>query len=1062
MLSAFFIRRPVFAAVVAIIMVIAGAVSIPQMAIEQYPQVAPPTVQVTATYPGASAATVADTVAAPIEQEVNGVEGMLYMGSVSSDDGSYSLTITFELGTDLDLASVRVQNRVAFAEPRLPEDVRRQGVVTRKQSTSLLMVLAPYSPDGRYDQLFLSNYVTINMRDALSRVPGVGNVQVFGAKDFAMRIWLDPEKLAARNLTTADVTAALREQNVQVAAGRIGAEPTDADAGFQLTLRTLGRLSTVEQFEEIILKVERGKATVRLEDVARVELGARTYDQFGRFNGQPAPVTGIYQLPGSNALEVAQGVRDTLDELREDFPPGMDTVVFFDFTNFVSSSIRQVVITLLIAAGLVFVTVFVFLQDWRATLIPGAAIPVSLVATFAVLLALGLSLNVLTLFGLVLAIGIVVDDAIVVVENTARIINEEDKSPRDAAFQSMREITGPVVATTLVLLAVFVPTLFIPGISGELFREFGITLSVATVFSSVNALTLSPALCGILLRKREKKPALPFRWFNKALDGARSSYLWAVKRALRVTFISGVVLIAMAVGVWFLWTRVPSGFLPQEDQSYFFVNVQLPDAAKLARTDDVLSRAERMVLDTEGVDGVVTIGGFSLLTNANQPSVGTLVVILEPWEQRTTKETSIDSIVGALRGRFGGILEANVFPFIPPSIRGLGQAGGFQMEVQDREGQGYEALDEAARSLAQEGNQNEDLTGLFSNFSARVPQVFVEIDRTKAKQLGVPLDVLFGTLQTQLGSAYVNDFNIFGRVYQVRAQADHPYRQSIDDVLNLEVRNNEGDVLPLSTLATARLTTGPATIFRYNVYPAASITGNAAPGVSTGVALEEMESLARRILPDGFGWEWTGVAYQQKQAGNAALYALAFAVVMAFLFLAAQYESWVTPLAIMATVPVGVIGALALTWSRDFPSTIFTQIGLVLLIALASKNAILIVEFAEQVRKSGTPMKEAAAEAARLRFRPILMTSFAFVLGTSPLLFASGAGAEGRQMIGTAVVGGMILVVVAGTFFIPTMYGLVRLLLGRPAKQNQPNDAESDGSTRRATSSDNDRATGPA
>jgi len=1036
-LSRFFIDRPIFAGVVAIVMLLSGALSIPLLPAEQYPQIAPPTVQVTAAYPGADAQTVSETVAAPIEQQVNGVEGMIYMSSVSSADGSYQLTVTFDVGTDLDLASVRVQNRVAVAEPRLPTQVVDQGITTRKQSTSLLMVIAPFSPEtaeypgGRYDQLFMSNYVTLYMKDPLARVPGVGRAQVFGSKDFAMRVWLDPAKLAARDLTTVDVIEALRAQNVQVAAGRLGSEPVRDETGLELTLNTLGRLSSPEQFEKVILKVGEDQRTVRLRDVARIELGAQDYDQFARYNRSPSPVIGIFQTPGSNALDVSRGVRQKVEELRADLPEGMNVTVFYDFTNFVRASIREVVFTLLLASGLVFLTVFIFLQDWRATLIPAAAIPVSIVAAFAPILALGFSVNVLTLLAVVLAIGIVVDDAIVVVENAQRIIDEEGLEPKEAARKSMRQITGPVIATTLVLLAVFIPTAALPGISGTLYRQFGVTLSAATVFSSVNALTLSPALCGLFLRRSTgRKKMAPIRLFNWVLGVARGGYLWAVNRVLRLTVIAVVLLGAVLAGTGYLLQDTPTGFIPPEDQSYLFVNTELPPAAKLSRTEDVLNRVEELTLDVEGVEGVVTIGGLSLLTNAVKSNAGTVVAILEPWDQRRTPETSLDAIVDNLRRQYASILEAQVFPFVPPPIQGLGQSGGFELFVQDRAARGPQALQRATQGLAGEAAGTGMIARAFTGFSAEVPQLYLDIDRTKARRLGVPLEQVFSTLSAQMGSAFVNDFNLFGRVYQVRTQADLEFRDTVDDILSLEVRNEEGETVPLHSFTEVTPTAGPATIFRYNVFPAASINGQAVPAVSSGEAINLMESLAERELPSGFGFEWTGAAYQQIQAANIAPIAFALAVAFVYLFLAAQYESWITPLAVLITVPVGVLGALILTRLLGGTNNIYTQVGLVLLIALSSKNAILVVEFAELRRQEGKTIFDAAMAAARLRFRPVLMTSFAFVLGTLPLLLASGAGANARRSIGAAVFGGMVLATFLGLLLIPTLYAVIRWIGG--------------------------------
>ncbi len=1031
MISKFCIDRPIFAAVVAIVMVLAGGLSTVVLPIEQYPEVAPPTVRVTASYPGADAKTVAETVAAPIEQQVNGVEDMIYMSSISADDGSYTLTVTLRVGADVDMAAVRIQNRVAAAEPRLPEAVRSQGISTDKQSTSLLMLVAPHSPDGRFDQLYLSNYARIFMVDRLARVPGVGSVTVFGAQDYAMRVWLDPERLAARDLTTSEVIASLREQNVQVAAGKIGQRPTADDSGFQLTITTQGRLQTAEEFGEVILRIGEDRREIRLRDVARLELGSQSYDSFARFNGMEAPVIGMYQLPGSNALDVSQGVRDALDELSVDFPEGFEAPVFYDFTDFVGASIKEVIVTLIIASALVFVTVFVFLQDFRATLIPGAAIPVSIIGTLAVLLGLGYSMNMLTLFGLVLAIGIVVDDAIVVVENTSRLVEEEGLGAKDAARKSMQEITGPVIATTLVLLAVFVPTSILPGITGELYRQFGVTLSVATVLSSINALTLSPALCGVLLHKRSGKQFVAFRAFNAVMDRLITSYGWLVGKALRLSLLALIAFAGMVVGVIFFLKTTPTGFIPLEDQKAFFVNIGLPPAAKVARTDEVIKKVEAEIQATPGVAGVVTIGGYSLLTNANEPNSGTAIVLLEPWEDRETAELRIEGLLAGLTPRLMAIPEAVVFPFQPPAIPGLGTSGGFEIQIQDRASAGLDVLETVSGDVIARSSESGRLQNVFTGYSAQTPQLFLDLDRTKAQRSGVSLETIFTTLSGNMGSAYVNDFNAFGRTYQVRVQSEPAFRQDPGDVLLLQVRNRDGATLPLSSVAELRETVGPSTLYRYNLYPSAKISADPAAGVSTGQAMAEMEALTSATLPSGFGYEWTGTAFQQKEAGNLAPIVFGLAIVFVYLFLAAQYESWILPITIMATIPIGILGALAATVLRGMDNNVYTQIGLVLLVALVCKNAILVVEFAEQVRKGdgkspGKPVAEATVEASKLRLRPILMTALSFVLGTAPLLIASGAGANSRQAIGTAVFGGMVLATAVGVLFIPVLYGLIR------------------------------------
>lgn len=1026
MFSRFFIHRPVFASVLALLMVLAGAVALPVLPIEQFPEITPPTIQVTASFPGADAKTLVDTVTAPIEQAVNGVEDMIYMKSTSSNDGAMSLTISFALGTDADMAAVRVQNKVAIAEPRLPQEVRTQGVNVTKQSTSLLTVVSLISPDDKYDALYLSNYASLYVKDTLSRVPGVGGVTIFGARDFSMRLWLDPRQLASRDLTTLDVVNALREQNVQVAAGQIGAEPTPDKSGFQFTVNTAGRLTTPEQFEQIVLKVGEDQRLVRLTDVARVELGAESYASFARRNGKPAATLGIYQLPGSNAVETAEGIRKAMDELSAAFPPGLEHTITFDFTRFVTASIKEVVITLIIASLLVFLVTFVFLQDWRATLIPTIAIPVSLVATFAALLAMGYSLNMLSLFGLVLAIGIVVDDAIVVVENVARNIDETGCSGREAATRAMSEITGPVIATTLVVLAVFIPAAMLGGLTGELYRQFAVTISVATVFSSINALTLSPALCAILLRPTKQRKAWPFRLFNAGFNPMAAGYVATVRGAIRAWPISLVIFGGLLYATYFAVTTTPTGFIPPEDQGYFFVNVQLPDAAKLGRTDEVLARVEKIIAETPGVEASIGIGGFSLLTGTNATNSATAIVILQPWDDRSDPSLHSSAIVGRVMGQFMQIREAIVFAFEPPPIMGLGASGGFSYELQDRAALGTDALQDAANQLIGASMQSGEVTGLFTGFRAHVPQLYVDVDRTQAKKLNVPLESIFGTLQTHLGGSYVNDFNLFGRVYRVYAQAEGEYRQRSDDIRQLKVRSNDGNIIPLDTLVRIRDIVGPQAITRYNLYPSASITGAAVPGRSSGQAIDSMRRISAESLPAGMGYEWTGSTYQEIEAGSQAPLAFAFGLIIVFLVLAAQYESWTLPVSILLTVPVGILGAVLAIAGRGLDMNIYAQVGFVLLIAMVAKNAILIVEFAAQRRAAGEPVRDAAIEASRLRFRPILMTAMSFVFGTLPLAVATGAGAAGRVSLGTTVLGGMLAATIIGVVLVPVFYVVVQ------------------------------------
>lgn len=1031
MISRFFIDRPVFASVVAIIMMVVGAISVIVLPIEQYPEIAPPVVQVTASYPGADAQTVVDTVTAPLEQQLNGVEGMIYMKSTSTSEGTVTIDVTFELGTDPDMASVYTQNRVAIAEPRLPSEVTRQGVQTKKRSSSLLQVVSVFAEmdeDGNplnpaYDELFLSNYVEIYVKDRLARVPGVGEVFVFGGKPFAMRIWIDPEKLAARDLTTVDLLDALRAQNVQVSGGKIGQEPATTEDGFQYTVTTLGRLDSVEQFEDIIVKVGEDQRVVRVSDVARVELSSQDYAWSAEVNGKAAATMGIYQLPGSNAVAVAQGISAAMDELERDFPAGLKQQVTFDFTTFVTASIEEVITTLFITIFLVFLVTYLFMQNLRATLVPTITIPVSLLATFAVLLIFGFSLNMLTLFGLILAVGIVVDDAIVVVENTSRNIDEKGLSSKEAARQAMDEVSGALIATTLVVLAVFIPTALLGGLTGVLYRQFAITISVATTFSTINALTLSPALCGLLLRPQKKVRFPVFVIFNKLLDSTRGGYLWLVTKGVRLAIIVLLVFGGFVALTGGLYKKTPTGFIPPDDMGYFFVNMQLPDAAKLARTRDVVDQVDEILLNTPGVVNVVSVNGYSLLSGTQASNNAFSVVILEGWDDRP----HVNQIMGQIGPQLAGIPEAIVFPFTPPPIQGLGTGGGFEYQLQDRSDAGVGALQDVADAMVVAGSQDPSLTQMFSSFRARVPQLFVDIDRVKAQKLGVPLSVVFDTMATSLGGAYVNDFNYFGRVFRVYAQAEADFRTSADDIMLLKVRNQSGDTLPLDSVATVEDSLGAAAIVRFNQYPAATITGEAAPGVSSGESINAMKRLSDEVLPPGFSYAWSGQTYQELEAGSQASIAFAMGFLIVFLVLAAQYESWTTPIAILLTVPLGVFGALVGVNALGLDNNIYTQVGFVLLISMVAKNAILIVEFARDLRlKGGRSIRDASIEAAKLRFRPILMTAFSFVLGTAPLVIATGAGASSRRSLGTAVFFGMLLATIVGIVIVPVFFFLIQ------------------------------------
>jgi HAE1 family hydrophobic/amphiphilic exporter-1 len=1025
MFSRFFIYRPVFALVISIVVVILGTISIPTLPIESMPDITPPTVQVSTTFPGANAQVVEQTVTTPIEKEVNGVENMIYMQSKSTSVGSMNLTVSFDIGTDPDMAAVLTQNRVSIAEPLLPEEVKRQGVKTEKQSTMMTLMVNLISPDGRYDDIFLSNYATTQINDVLARVSGVGKVQAMGAKDFGMRIWLDPQKLKARNLTTDEVIGALREQNVQVAAGAIGQPPNPAGLNFQYTITTLGRLETVAQFEEIIVKTGGTGEIVRVRDVARVELGAQDYSWYVQLDGVPSVGVVVYQLPGSNALGVAEGVRSAMAELEESFPEGLEAVVAYDSTRYIEASIAEVIQTLIIAILLVIFSVYIFLQDWRTTVIPSVTIPVSLIGTFFAMKLFGMSINNLTLFGLVLAIGIVVDDAIVVVENTMRLIDDEGMEPKAATAKAMEEVGGAIVATTLVLLAVFVPTALMPGLTGRLYQQFAITISIATVFSSINALTLSPALAGLLLRPSAEKRNRFFTKFNEVFEVTTDRYMGVVNGLVRRTGLTLAIFAGLMAAMVLGFRLIPGGFIPDEDQGYFFVNLELPDGASMERVEEVLAGINGVVANTPGVEHYITIGGYSMLNGVQGSNFGAIIATLENWSDRGDEE-HVDLLMAAIQRYLLSVQEGTAFVFGPPPINGLGNASGFSMELQDRGGAGLQQLEIFAEDMVAAGNASPVVTRLNQNFTANVPQLFVDVDRNRVKTYGVPLQSVFSTLQANLGSAYVNDFNLFGRTWKVQVQADQQFRSRVSDIDRLEVRNAAGDMIPMGTLAQVRDTVGPSVITRFNMFPASTISGAPVSGRSSGEAVEEMERLAGEMLPQQMGYQWSGVTYQQIAAGNLAPIIFSLAIIFVFLFMAAQYESWMIPLAVLMGVPMAILGALLFTGLRSLDNNIYTQIGLVLLIGLSAKTAILIVEFAKQLREEGKDVVDSAVTAARLRFRPILMTAFSFILGVIPLAIASGAGAASRVSLGTAVLGGMLIATVSGVFLIPVFYVIVQ------------------------------------
>jgi multidrug efflux pump len=1046
--SHFFIRRPIFAAVLSIIIVLVGGIAVFQLPIAQYPEIAPPTVVVRAVYPGANPKVLAETVATPLEQEVNGVEDMLYMSSTSTSDGVMSLTITFKLGTDLNIAQVLVQNRVAIALPKLPEEVRRLGVTTTKKSTDLTMVAHIVSPDSSRDELYLGNYAFLQVKDQLARIPGVGDVTMLGARDYSMRVWLDPEKLASRNMTAGDVVRAIREQNLQVAAGTIGQPPVPSGQDFQLTISTQGRLLDEQQFADIIIKQGAQGQVTRINDVARVELAARDYSIASQLSGKPAAALVIWQLPGSNAIETSDAVRAKLAELKKNFPPGVDFRVIYDTTLFARESIRAVVHTLFEAVLLVVLVVIVFLQSWRASIIPMLAVPVSLIGTFAVMKVFGFSLNNLSLFGLVLAIGIVVDDAIVVVENVERNI-ELGLAPVEAAKKAMNEVSGPVVAVALVLCAVFVPTAFVSGITGQFYRQFALTIAVSTVISAFNSLTLSPALAAILLKPHHTKKdwfakimdvafGWFFRLFNKGFSRTTNGYTRAVGGTLRRSGIALAVYAGLLALTYFGFKTVPTGFIPTADQGYLIVFAQLPDGASLERSQKIISRAGEIARAIPGVNGTVEFPGFNLLVGANLPNAGTMFVSLDSFEDRKDPQKSAQTILRQLYAKYAELLDARVLVLPPPPVRGLGATAGFKMMVQDRADLGLDALGATSFKMMVDGSQTPGLAQVFTTFTTRVPQLFVDVDRVKAKSMNVALSDVNDTLQIYLGSLYVNDFNRFGRTYQVTAQADSTFRIQPDDIRKLKARNAAGDMVPLGTLVDVHETTGPDKVIRYNMYPAADINGVAKPGVSSGQAIALAQQLAAKELPPGMNYEWTDLTYQEILAGNTIVFIFPLCVLLVFLTLAAQYESWSLPLAIILIVPMCLLSAIAGIWLRHMDNNIFTQIGLIVLVGLASKNAILIVEFARQLEDTGKSITDAAIEAARLRLRPILMTSFAFILGVVPLVIASGAGAEMRQALGTAVFFGMLGVTVFGLFLTPVFYVVIRKLTVRFKTTTQP------------------------
>lgn len=1038
--SKFFIDRPIFASVLSIIITIVGAIAQFGLPVSEYPEIAPPTVNITANYPGASAKVIAETVATPIEQEVNGVDGMLYIVSQSTGDGRLSINVVFRPGTDIDQAQVLVQNRVSVAEPRLPEDVRRLGLSVRKASPDLMMVVHMTSPDDTRNQQYISNYATLYVKDVLARIDGVGNVNIFGARDYSMRVWLDPDKTAARSLTPSDVVNALRGANLQVAAGSINQPPAKSDGAFTLAVQTLGRLTSPEQFNEIVIRAEPDGSVIRLKDIARVELGSQDYTVNAYLNNKVATAIVIFQRPGSNALQTAAAIQSEMNRLSKDFPTGVGYSVVYNPTEFIQASVDAVIATLLEAVLLVVLVVILFLQTWRAAIIPIVAIPVSLIGSFAVMSAVGISFNTLSLFGLVLAIGIVVDDAIVVVENVERYISE-GLSPRDAAVKTMDEVGGALIAMSLVLVAVFLPTAFISGLQGTFYKQFAITVAGSTMISLFVSLTLSPALAAMLLKPHRKDNEYTgfmgavswplrqfFAGFNYAFEKLSSGYGGLTRRLIRIS----VVLLAAYTGLLFLTydrlARTPTGLIPQLDRTYFITAFQLPPGSTLDRTDAVVRRATDILLARPGVKDAVAFVGFDGATFTNAPNTGVIFVTLDPFNERIAAGLTKEQILGDLRGQMFGLREAFAFVLEPPSVPGIGTGGGLKGYVQDRSGRGLPALEGAAWAVAGMAGQTPGFNQAFTLFNTRTPEIFADINRTKAEQLGVPIENVFETLSIFMGSAFVNDFNILGRTYRVTAQADNPYRLDLRDVANLRTRNTDGDMVPIGSVASFQNTTGAYRVPRYNLYPAAEVQVGLQRGFSTGEGIKAIEKIVSERLPSGFGFEWTEIALQEKLAGSTAILAFTLAVIFVFLLLAALYESWLLPLAVILIVPMCILASMQGVILRGFDRNILVEIGLVVLVALAAKNAILIVEFAKQSEDEGRSRVEAAVAAARTRLRPILMTSLAFILGVVPLVLASGAGAEMRQSLGTAVFSGMLGVTFFGLIFTPVFYVVCRWL----------------------------------
>lgn len=1036
MLSEFFIHRPKFAFVISIVITFAGLISIKQLPIAQYPVITPSQVTISASYTGANAETVEQTVVSPIETQVNGVKRMMYMSSKSSSNGSASINISFDIGSDGDLNTVNTKNREGVAEPVLPGDVKRSGVTVEEQSTNMLCIVNLHSKDPKMDELYLSNYMLIYIQDTLARIPGVGKVSMFGDWSYSIRIWLDPEHLSSMGLTTQDIIDVVNEQNMQAPVGSIGSAPIGNSQQFSYTLQTKGRLTDVEEFKKIIVRATPDGSFVRLKDVARVELGSLDYSVNSAMDGHPAALLAVYQLPSANGLQVAEDVRKELEKLSKSFPKGLEYGMVYDTTKFISASIEEVVSSLFIAVLLVVLVTYIFLQDWRATLIPALAIPVSLIGTFAVLLAVGYSINLITLFGLILAIGIVVDDAITVIESVKHKMDIDGLEPVEATVQTMRLVTSPVIATTLVLMAVFVPVMFLPGMTGVLYRQFAVTISVAVLISSINALTLSPALCATLMRPGIK-PLPVFNLFNKFFDWMTGRYMGWVKFLIRKLALVVLGFVALLVASYMLYKTLPTGFIPQEDQGFVMISAQLPEGAAVPRTALVVDQIRSICDKEKAISNVLTITGYNMLAGMPASNAALIICVLKPWNERKDPKDYQSAVLKDLQWKLMGIPEANIFAFATPAIPGLGTTGGFEFILQDRKSSTPRELAEVMGSLIVKANQRQELLNVYSSYQADVPQIYLEIDRDKVKKLGIDLATIFNALQTNLGSMYINDFNKYGKTFKVMVQADEKFRNNITKINAIYVRDIDNEMIPLSTLVNYKFILGPQVVEHYNLYRSCTINGDASPGFSSGQAMNAMEEVADASLPEGYSYEWTGMSYQEKLAGGQVSVIFVLALLFIYLFLVAQYESWMIPFAVMFSVPIAFFGALGSLWLMGLDNNIYTQVGFVLLFGLASKTAILIVEYAKDQRRSGKSILASAEAAASLRFRAVLMTAISFVLGVIPLVIATGAGAASRRSLGTAVFGGMLISAIFATILVPAFYVIIQKLIELRKKKDK-------------------------